>query len=111
MLAGVGVTAAAVAAMPDSSEVTFGENPFYYDNWCNHMASSLTYLVCIYLFIYESHLTLHTSNADFKSLLRMIKSVRRNSHQVTIEISPVQLPTMLILTTSMVMRRINSWGK
>jgi hypothetical protein len=47
VLAGVGVTAAAVAAMPDSSEVTFGENPFYYDNWCNHMASSLTYLVCI----------------------------------------------------------------
>jgi hypothetical protein len=28
----------------DSSDVIFGENPYYYDNWCNHASNSLTYL-------------------------------------------------------------------
>ena len=29
----------------DMSDVTFGENPYYYENWCNHAAGALTYLV------------------------------------------------------------------
>jgi hypothetical protein len=29
-----------------SGAVSFGDNPYYYDHWCNHVANSLTYLVC-----------------------------------------------------------------